>query len=273
MAERNLSLAIQDALLLILYFRVAPQESDNPAMSRGYGQYCPLALAAELLCERWTVLIVSRLIDGCSQFNAIHRGVPRISPSLLSQRLTQLERAGIVVRKANGSATRYALTDAGRALEPIIEHLAVWGQEWGRDMRDEDLDPAFLLWSMHTRLDTARMPAGRTVIQFEFSGVPRDCRRFWLVNTDGSVEMCLKDPGYEVTLVVKADLRRFVEAWRGIRDLRAEIRGNRIRVLGPASLCRQFPDWLRLSSLAAYPRRRRGRETRLASDATQSVST
>ena len=93
-------------------------------MSRGYGQYCPLALAAELLCERWTILIVSRLIDGCSHFNEIHRGVPRVSPSLLSQRLAQLERAGIVVRRTNGAGRRYLLTDAGRALEPIVEHLA-----------------------------------------------------------------------------------------------------------------------------------------------------
>ena len=137
-------------------------------MRRGYGQYCPLALAAEFLCERWTLLIVSRLIDGCAQFNAIHRGVPRISPSLLAQRLGELERAGLVVRGAakRGKPREYQLTQAGRDLEPIIEQLAVWGQQWARDMRDEDLDPAFLVWSMHLQVDTARMPLGRTVLEF-----------------------------------------------------------------------------------------------------------
>lgn len=99
-------------------------------MRHGYGQYCPLALAVELLCERWTLLIVSRLIDGCTQFNAIHRGVPRISPSLLSQRLSHLERAGLVKRHAarKGTPRQYELTPAGRDLEKIIDGLAVWGQ-------------------------------------------------------------------------------------------------------------------------------------------------
>lgn len=210
------------------------------------------------------MLIVSRLIDGCTQFNDIHRGVPRISPSLLSQRLSQLERAGLIVRRANGSAKRYVLTEAGRALEPIIEQLAIWGQEWARDMTEDDLDPAFLLWSMHMQLDTARMPGGRTVIQFDFSGTAQDTSRFWLINNDGVADMCLKDPGYEVDLFVTADLRRFIEAWRGIRDLRAEIRSRKIRVIGPAHLCRQLPDWLNSSSLASYARRKPGRETRIA---------
>ncbi len=236
-------------------------------MGRGYGQYCPLALAAELLCERWTLLVISRLLDGCEQFNQIHRGVPRISPTLLSQRLAGLERAGIVVRETarkKGLPRRYALTAAGRELEPIVMQIAVWGQQWSRDMTHDDLDPAFLVWSMHVRLDTGRMPPGRTVLGFEFTGTPRECRRFWLVNDHGEVEMCLKDPGYEIDLRVVSDIRVFVEAWRGIRDLRAEISAGRIRVSGPARLCRQFPAWLQLSQLAAFPRKRPGRELRLA---------
>lgn len=234
-------------------------------MKRGYGQYCPLALAAETLGERWTLLVVSRLIDGCTQFNQIHRGVPRISPSLLSKRLDQLVDAGLVVRHdATGKQPpRYTLTPAGQALEPIIDQLAVWGQSWARDMTLDDLDPAFLLWSMHLRLNTDAMPPGRTVIEFEFSGAPSDCRRFWLVNEDGAVDMCLKHPGHDVDLKVVSDLRLFVEAWRGFRDLRKEIRARRIRVLGLPRLARQLPDWLMLSSLAVFPRKRRGREQRL----------
>lgn len=235
-------------------------------MKRGYGQYCPLALAAELLCERWTLLVVSRLLDGCTQFNQIHRGVPRISPSLLSKRLEQLVDAGLAERLA-ATATqpaRYGVTPAGKALEPIIDQLAVWGQSWARDMTRDDLDPAFLVWSMHLRMDASRMPDGRTVIEFEFTGAPRDLRRFWLVNNDGVVEMCLKPPGFEVDLKVMSDLRVFVEAWRGIRDMKAEIRRGRICLLGPPRLARLFPNWLMLSALAIHPRKRRGREQRRA---------
>src|SRR5262249_23588873 len=115
---------------------------DNRAMTHQYGQYCPLALAVELLCERWTLLVVSRLIDGCTQFNEIHRGVPRISPSLLSRRLSQLERAGLVQRgpAKKGLPRTCALTPAGQELAPIIDALAVWGQRWSRDMNEDDLD-------------------------------------------------------------------------------------------------------------------------------------
>lgn len=235
-------------------------------MQRGYGQYCPLALAAELLCERWTVLVVSRLIDGCTRFNDIHRGVPRISATLLAQRLAQLEHSGLVIRqpRAKGRGYEYRLTEAGQELEPIIMDLAVWGQRWSRDMVTDDLDPAFLAWSMHTRMNTEAMPAGRTVIEFEFSGTHKGFSRFWLVNTDGTVDMCLKHPGHDVDVKVMAEIRRFVEAWRGFRSLKEEIAKGAIRLQGPSTLTRAFPDWLLLSALSPFPRCRSGREQALA---------
>jgi DNA-binding HxlR family transcriptional regulator len=234
--------------------------------SAGYGQYCPLALAAELLCRRWTVLVISRLLDGCTTFNEIHQGVPRISPSLLSTRLSELEDAGIVKRRAlpGHNRCRYELTQAGRDLDDLIMRMAVWGQHWARDMSLDDLDPGFLAWSMHTRMDATTMPPGRTVLQFEFSGAPADCRRFWLVCTDGKIDMCLKHPGFDTDLLVAADLRCFIETWRGYRDLRAEIRASRIRLSGPAALKKAFPQWLRLSALAPYERKAPGRERKLA---------
>jgi len=238
-------------------------KSSAPAST--YGQYCPLALAAELLCRRWTVLIVSRLLDGCRSFSEIHQGVPKISPSLLSTRLSELEHAGLVQRtKADGEKHyRYEPTPATMELNGVIDGLAVWGQRWSRDMNMNDLDPAFLAWSMSTRLDSDAMPPGRTVIEFEFSGTPTEFRRFWLVNKGGKVDMCLKDPGYETDLHVRSDLRRFVEAWRGFRDLRAEIRANTIRLTGPRALKSSFPDWLLLSGLAPHRRQTEGREREL----------
>ncbi len=237
----------------------------TPKSSGSYGQYCPLALAAELLCRRWTILIISRLIDGCTTFNEIHQGVPRISPSLLSTRLAELEHAGIVTRtkRKNTRGHIYQVTQAGQDLEDIITNLAVWGQHWARDNELDDLDLGFLAWSMSLRIDSARMPPGRTVLEFEFSGAPTDFKRFWLVNKDGTVDMCVKHPGYETDLFVRADLRIFVETWRGFRDLRSEIRASRIRLSGARELKKAFPDWLMLSMFAHIDRKAPGRERAL----------
>lgn len=236
---------------------------------RGYGQYCPLALAAELLCERWTLLVVSRLVDGCRRFNEIHRGVPKISPSLLKQRLDLLERSGVCYRSPlpKGRGHEYLLTEAGKELDPIIMSLAVWGQRWARDMEHEDLDPVFLAWSMHTRMNVGVMPKTRTVLEFEFCGTHAECRYFWLVVDDGHVDMCLKNPGHDIDLVIRADIRRFVEAWRGFRDMRAEIASGRITVEGPADYRRALPDWLLMSSLAPFERMRSGGEQDLMREA------
>jgi DNA-binding HxlR family transcriptional regulator len=235
-------------------------------MAIGYGQYCPLSLASELLCQRWTLLVISRVIAGCTRFNQIHRGLPQMSPSLLSRRLAELEHAGILETRtaSDGRSREYVLTPAGEELGPLVNAMAVWGQRWARDMNIDDLDPAFLVWSMHTRMNTNALPPGRTVIEFRFSGAPPNCRRFWLVCMDGEVEMCLKDPGYDVDVRVAADLRVFIEAWRGFRTFENEIRAGRIRLIGRIELRRQFPRWLGLHVLAGVPRLRPGRERRLA---------
>jgi len=233
--------------------------------NKGYGQYCPLALAAELLCERWTLLVVSRLIDGCRRFNEIHRGVPKISPTLLKQRLDQLEHAGLCYRSpiSGGHGHEYLLTEAGKELEPIVMSLAVWGQRWSRDLENDDLDPAFLAWSMHTRMNVDAMPDARTVLAFEFSGTYAECRLFWLVVEDQRVDMCLKYPGYDVDVTIRADIRHFVEAWRGFRDLRSEIASGRIEIEGPTEYRRALPDWLLGSALGSFERLRSGPEQNL----------
>lgn len=235
-------------------------------MTSKYGQYCPLSLAAEVLCERWTLLVVSRLLMGCSRFNEIHKGLPRMSASLLSQRLAQLEECGVVRRRkiTGGRGYSYHVTEAGEHLSPLVNGLAVWGQEWARDLTQTDLDPRFLVWSMHLRLDTEKMPRGRTVLEFQFDGAPADCRQLWILNEDGAVEMCLTHPGFDVDLIVRVDLKVFVETWRGFRDLRHEIRVGRIKLIGSRELKRRFPDWLLLHVLAGHERKRVGRERRLA---------
>ena len=236
-------------------------------MNNGYGQYCPLALATELLGQRWSILVISRLLDGCTTFSEIQRGVPRISPSMLSKRLEEFEHAGLIRRTTRKGGTAYQLTEAGKDLDGIIMDLAIWGQKWARDMTMDDLDPAFLAWSMHTRVDPSVFGEGRTVIEFEFSGTPRGTDTFWLVFTDGTVDMCLKYPGFETDLLVKADLLRFVETWRGFRSLEDELYTGKIRLEGPPPLKRAFPSCLQLSALAPWDRMKPGREKRIASHA------
>ncbi|MEZ5920412.1 MAG: helix-turn-helix domain-containing protein [Parvularculaceae bacterium] len=238
----------------------------NPRNRGGYGQYCPLAIAAETLGGRWTILILSRVIEGCASYSAIADGVPKISPALLSTRLNELVAADLVTRKKDENGRfRYRPTQSALELEPLLDSLAQWGQRWARDMVDEDLDPAFLAWSMHLRMDANAMPAGRTVLQFDFDGAPANCRRFWLVSESGAIDMCLKPPGFETDLYVKANLRIFIEAWRGIRDLRAELRAERIKISGPPALIKSFPDWLLLSQFAPIKRQRSGKEARTQS--------
>lgn len=229
-------------------------------MSR-YGSYCPVSLATETLGERWTILVVLVLIDGISRFGEIQRALPRISPSVLTSRLRTLEDAGIVAKKRlrNGSYD-YSLTQAGRELEPIVMEIAYWGQRWARDMEPDDLDPQSLAWSMHLRMNTEAMPPGRTAIEFDLSNGANDPARFWIINTDGVVDVCVKPPGFEPDVRVTAELRRFVDVWRGFRPLRDELAAGRIKLSGPRALTRAFPRWLLLSSAAHVQRERPGRE-------------
>ena len=160
-------------------------------------------------------------------------------------------------RARTGGAYEYRLSRAGEELRPVLSNIAEWGQRWARDIQDEDLDPGWLVWNIHRRLNTAEMPRGRTVIQFAFTDAPRNHRYFWLVADSGAVEVCLKHPGYPVDLHVRTTVRVMAEAWRGIRSLKQEIRAARIELEGKQALRRAFPRWLLLSAYAPIKRQRR----------------
>jgi len=226
-------------------------------VSEGYRQFCPLALASETLTQRWMLLILRELCAGATRFSDIHRGVPGIRPSLLKKRLDTLECAGIVTRPATagGKKASYVLTEAGEELRPVLAAVGDWGQRWARNIRDEDLDPGWLVWAMHRRLNTAVMPRGRTVMEIEFIDAPRHQRRFWLVCTDSDVDVCLKPPGFDVDLKVTTGIRVLAEVWRGLRPLGTEIRAGRVLVEGATQLRRAFPSWLLLSAYASIERR------------------
>jgi hypothetical protein len=177
-----------------------------------------------------------------------------MSPALLSKRLQQLVRAGILVRQAEGSDVQYVLTPAGRELSPVVEALGVWGIRWIGNLGDEDLDPKLLLWDMHRNVDHGALPAGRTVVQFLFSDVPRGTRTWWLVLTADDAEVCDADPGYDVAVTVSTRLRRLVEVWRGDLTWSQALRSGSIELDGPSELRRSLPRWFSLSSFASVPR-------------------
>ena len=163
-----------------------------------YHQFCPVAKAMELLDERWTMLVVRELVSGSQRFNDLRRGLPRMSPTLLSRRLHQLTRAGVVERRED----RYVLTQAGQELRSVVEALGTWGIRWIGLLGDRDLDPKLLLWDMRRNIDHDAVPAGRSVVAFDFSDVPAPQRYWWLVLTPDEADVCDADPGYPVSVSV-----------------------------------------------------------------------
>lgn len=225
-----------------------------------YGQFCPIAIACEILAERWTPLILRELMSGKSRFNELMRGLPLISRTLLSQRLRDLERAGLVERrqKPAGRGYEYRLTPAGEGVGPIIMQLGEWGREWiYPEVMKRDLDPMLLMWDIHKRLHADALPRHRTVVEFNLRGLPRTLpqshkgmKRWWLVLERPEAELCLSDPGYEVDLVVDADLLSLTRVWMGEQEIRDAQRQKTITLQGPAKLVQSFPDWLKLSVFA-----------------------
>jgi DNA-binding HxlR family transcriptional regulator len=207
----------------------------------GYGQFCPVSKAAEVLCERWTPLIIRELMVGSTRFNDIRRGLPTCSTSLLSQRLKRLERAGVVKRSTGEGLVSYSLTPAGWELFPLVQGLGEWGQRWARsEYRDEELDPGMLLWDVRRYL-TASL--GDSAIMFTFPNAPAKKRRYWVVISHGEVDLCLTDPGQEISATIEADLRALTRVWMGDITFRDAVRDGQVLIQAPTVLARKIPDW------------------------------
>jgi len=218
---------------------------------RGYGQFCPVALAMEVIGERWTLLLVRELLCGSHRFTELMQGVPLMSRTMLSQRLRSLERAGVVERRGR----EYHLTEAGEELRPIVEQCGTWGHRWvRRKLTPDELDPALLLWDVRRNLEQSALPATRTVVEFRFRGAPRGKQRFWLVIDGDDVDVCLTYQGFEADLTVEAELRALIEVWMGHTPWASAVREGRIALSGPRALVRAFPSWLKLSVFAPVPR-------------------
>ena len=222
-----------------------------------FGQFCPIALASEVLTQKWMLLIIRELNAGATRFNEIRRGVPRISATLLKQRLDQLESAGVVLTTPieRGRGDQYNLTDAGRELKSVLGSIGEWGQRWARDISPEDLDPGWLVWAMHRRLNQKLLPENPVTLAFEFTDATQNNRFFWLVCSRNSVDVCIKQPGFETDLHIQTPVITFAEVWRGLKPIEPEIRSGRIRLRGKQQLKKQLPDLLLLSVFADVERK------------------
>ena len=229
-------------------------------MTASYKQFCPVAMAAEILCTRWTVVLLRELVAGSTRFNELRRGVPRMSSALLSTRLKELEDAGIVQKTAvegHDNLYAYQLTESGRDLRPVVESIGVWGQRWvDASLSLENLDPSLLMWDMRRNLDTTPLPRERNVIKFEYTDLPRSQKHWWLiVEPDGNVDLCSVDPGFDVDLYVSTPLRPMTAIWMGLSTVAQETGAGVMQLDGAPGLIRNMQTWLGLSPFAVEKKR------------------
>ncbi len=218
-----------------------------------YKQFCPVAMAAEVLCSRWTLVLMREFIAGSTRFNDLRRGVPKMSPSLLSQRLKELEEAGIVAKRpipGERGVFEYHLTDAGRDVQPVVEAMGLWGQKWVESTLSlKNLDPSLLMWDMRRNLNPAPLPNRRVVIEFLYHDLPSSKRLWWLVvDPDDGTDLCWSDPGFDVDLYVSTDLRTMTAIWMGLTTVERE--RDSIDLSGSREVAGSMQRWLGLSPFA-----------------------
>jgi len=219
-----------------------------------YEEYCPIAVGLEFFGDRWTPLVLRELVIGASRFNEIHRGLPKMSRTLLSQRLRMLCERGLVDRTDEDGIVEYHLTPAGADLQPIIWSLGHWAAKWAfGDPEREQLDIAWLVWRMRQNLDEDRLPAQRTTVEFRARGA--NGGRAWLVVARHASTACMVDPGYEVDVLIEAENAALHRWFFGRTDLPTEMEAGRIALHGSPRLLNAFPRWFVANPLVASVRR------------------
>jgi DNA-binding HxlR family transcriptional regulator len=216
-----------------------------------YGQFCTVARGAEVLGELWTPLVIRELLCGSRRFNELRRGVPRMSATLLTQRLRKLEEMGVIERRRVKGASEYVLTPAGEELRPIVVGLGHWGARWiGSRLKREQLDAGFLMWDIRRFARIETFPAARVVVHFRFRDAPRGERQWWLVVENRAADLCRDDPGHEVTVVVESTVRALTEVWTGDTDPETQIAAGNLSVLGAGRRGQTLWRWLGTSVFA-----------------------
>ncbi|HEX5018458.1 MAG TPA: helix-turn-helix domain-containing protein [Actinomycetes bacterium] len=214
-----------------------------------YADYCPIAYGTEVLGDRWTPLVIREMTVGATGFNEIHRGIPKMSRTLLAQRLRTLERQGLVTREGSsrGRSGAYRLTPAGEALSKIVWAMGNWASEWVfGDPADDECDGLSIIWRLHQFAIPTKLPDDRTVVHMMLTGP--GAAEGWLDIDSREVTVCKDDPGYDVDLAVEAStphMQQWLVGRMGFRDLTRE---GHARVIGPSRLARAFPSWFDTST-------------------------
>lgn len=223
---------------------------------KGYGQFCPIAKAAEIFCERWTALVIRNLGAGAERFNDIHRGVPHMSATLLTRRLRQLEAEGLVERRRSdtGKSWTYHLTSAGAEFLPLVGALGIWGQRWTRrELTEGELDLGLLIWGLEHSVDPTAFGSTRHVLRLSVSDQPEHKRSYWFVCEDGDLDLCVSDPGGGTDLFLDATLANLIRVYRGDVSLEAALDDGRLRVDGAPKHIRRLRRWFNVGATAKTP--------------------
>lgn len=240
-----------------LEFEDAPREPNKS------GSLCPAAKAADMIGDRWTLLLMRELFMGANRYNQFQRALPRISPTVLSKRLKQMEEDGLIIKKSivGEKATDYRLTKCGRELAPLVNYMSKWGLRWARRrMNQEDLDVGTFMWDFHRSLNTSELPDGETVFSVSFSGLDAH-NKWWLVANGNVVDLCTDDPGKDIDLYISTTLPALAEIWMGDTDVRSAIKSDDIMLTGETYLVKSAADWFPKSRYAdVRPKRFVGEE-------------
>jgi len=220
---------------------------------KGYGQFCPIAKACEALGERWTLLLLRELLCGSHRYNDFKRGLPLISPTMLSQRLNVLQERGLIEHKRSSDQKNreYHLTQAGRELEPIVMGLGEWGARWVRSqMTDDDLSVELLMWDMRRTINSSALPPGRTVLHFDFNDLDKNYRNWWMLAEDGEIDLCVDDPGFDADIFFNSDLKTMTQLWLGDTTISRAQASGKLNISGSSRLTKNIPEWLMFSGFS-----------------------
>lgn len=218
-----------------------------------YGQFCPLAMAAEFLCSRWTMLVLRELLLGSRSFNDISRGVARMSRTLLSSRLKELTDRGVVTKQIVGNSrhTEYQLTKAGEALSSVVFGMADWSQEWLQiEPSLENLDADHLMWSLRRSARSHPDLPSPFIVHIYLSEQPKEHQNAWLVFKEDDVELCIIDHGFDVDVQVEATTRNLTRFYMGWCKFSEAIERGEIILRGPDRFTSIAQHWLGRSRLA-----------------------
>ena len=217
-----------------------------------YGQFCPIAKAAEILCEKWTLLIIRELLMGARRFNELQRGISSISPTMLTKRINELTDSGLVIRKKmpGQKGYEYFLTEAGRELAPVINHLGSWGLRWARgQMENSDLDVELLVLYLMRSIQPAKLTGKETIIRFNFIDL-KTLNNWWIIVRENNVEICTEDPGRDIDVWFNVDLRTMIEIWMGDKTYKSAVREKKLQLVGDSSLINNVSNWMKNSVYA-----------------------